>query len=387
MTQKEIDLLIKEADQNDGLAQVNLELFWSENGAARREIFNPATMALGIHIEGECVFDELAIQPDLLKYETDGEFRHRLNKAYNDKAEKIIGQRPLNEKETPQTDKYPQLKMLHDFFEAERKWEAGSWWLEKSASGVDELSRLLDRVEERNKNPRAFMLPENWDSEKQRLTAKGIKPPRYAGQRGPVTFAMSIYGIEDLIMLILDNEPIAARFRDLITTTIINIRTVIDEESGYSSGESPHGFAFFDDNCMMLNQEMYEFFGYPILKAIFDKYAPNDNDWRYQHSDSPMGHHLPVLSRLNFTQVNFGPTLTVNEIRSHMPKTIIQGQLHPYSLMRNEREKILLELSRDFEQSKQGKGVLFATAGSVNNGSRLSTIRLIMAAIQRFCRY
>jgi uroporphyrinogen-III decarboxylase len=70
-----------------------------------------------------------------------------------------------------------------------------------------------------------------------------------------------------------------------------------------------------------------------------------------------------------------------------MPNTVIQGQLHPFTFMRNERENILNELFRDFEQAKKRKGLLFATAGSVSNGSRLETFRLVMAAIQRYCRY
>jgi hypothetical protein len=42
---------------------------------------------------------------------------------------------------------------------------------------------------------------------------------------------------------------------------------------------------------------------------------------------------------------------------------------------------------RDYEMSLEKRGVVFATAGSINNGSRLTGMRLIMAAIQEFCRY
>ncbi|MBL8027734.1 MAG: hypothetical protein JNL74_15030 [Fibrobacteres bacterium] len=381
--------LISLTSRNNGLAPVDLEKFWAENEIACKDPFSKdaPVMACGIVMEGECVFSELGVPVDFWKYETDQEFRLSLNKAYNDKAEKIVGKRLLNENFIAPDEKYPAVKMLNDFFEAERLWESGSWWLKESAHSPEELEALLDRVEERNINSRKFMLPENWVEEKQRLIARGIKPPKYSSQRGPVTFATSVFGIENLIFLIMDKPELAARFRDLILKTMISIRTVLDEESGYTPENSPKGFSFYDDNCMMLNAEMYEFFAYPIVKTIFEKYAPDSTDWRYQHSDSAMGHHLPLLSKLNFTQVNFGPTLTVNEIHSFMPKTRVQGQLHPFTFMRDEKKNILLELLRDFEQAKERRGVVFATAGSVSNGSKLETLRLIMAGIQKYCRY
>jgi hypothetical protein len=48
---------------------------------------------------------------------------------------------------------------------------------------------------------------------------------------------------------------------------------------------------------------------------------------------------------------------------------------------------MVAETIRDFEYSRDKKGVVFTTAGSINNGSRLTGLRLIMSAIQRYCRY
>jgi hypothetical protein len=45
------------------------------------------------------------------------------------------------------------------------------------------------------------------------------------------------------------------------------------------------------------------------------------------------------------------------------------------------------ELLRDFELTREKRGLVFATAGSINNGSRPTGMRLIMAAIPRYCRY
>lgn len=65
----------------------------------------------------------------------------------------------------------------------------------------------------RLENLRDFMLPENWEEEKRRLTLLGKKAPRYRQQRGPCTFACSIYGVENLLLLACDDPSLFARFR------------------------------------------------------------------------------------------------------------------------------------------------------------------------------
>jgi hypothetical protein len=54
---------------------------------------------------------------------------------------------------------------------------------------------------------------------------------------------------------------------------------------------------------------------------------------------------------------------------------------------RNEEVNMVAECLRDFELSRAHKGVVFTTAGSINYGSRLTGLRLIMSTIQNHCRY
>jgi uroporphyrinogen decarboxylase len=262
-----------------------------------------------------------------------------------------------------------------------------SYWLYPGAETETELASLLDRVETRLANLREFILPPNWAQEKARLTALGLKPPRYRGQRGPVTFAMSLFGVEKLIFLIMDNPPLAARYRDVILRALLERARILDEEAGDTPATAPHGWGWADDNCAMLNAEMYEFFGWPILKAVFERYSPTPNDSRYQHSDSDMGHLLPLLGRLNLTGVNFGPNVMPADIRRHLPQAAIHGQLAPFTFSRNEEVNMVAEFLRDFGMVRDTKGLVFATAGSINNGSLLSGMRLLMAAIQEYGRY
>ena len=77
----------------------------------------------------------------------------------------------------------------------------------------------------------------------------------------------------------------------------------------------------------------------------------------------------------------------VDKIREHLPNAVIHGQLAPFVFSRNEEVNIVAELLRDIELAGDERGLLFATAGSINNGSRLTGLRLIMAAIQEFGQY
>ncbi|HNT35719.1 MAG TPA: uroporphyrinogen decarboxylase family protein [bacterium] len=380
--------LVEEARAHDGMIPMDLEKFWADNHLANSNPFGAEIpqVAFGATLTSECVFDELGVPEDVWRYHNDADWRLELNKAYNVKSEAIVGRRLVSENPPGDPTKhYPGVKGLHDVFEARNEWHNGSWWLMQSAHDEDELKALLDRVEQCD--IRSFILPPNWEEEKKRLMAMDIRPHLYRGQRGPVTFAASVYGAENLLFLILDNPELAVRFRDAILKTMLEIARVRDEEAGYTPETAPHGFSFCDDNCCLLNPEMYELFGYPIIKGIFERYCPDPGDSRFQHSDSAMGHLLPLMARLGMNRVNFGPTVMVNEIRKHLPNAIIYGQLAPFTYSRNEEERMVLEFFRDFEMSRQSRGLVFTTAGSINNGTRLTSMRLLMATIQRYGRF
>ncbi len=379
--------LVAAAHAAGGLAPLDVERFWADQQVAVKDPFGAhiPQVPLGIMMSWECVFAELGIPQDHWRYMNDHEWALALHKAYNDKAEQIVGRRLLRESFPDPARQYPAHKGLAELFEARNVWHDQSWWLMQVANTPDELEALLDRVAERD--VRSFILPENWDERKAELMSQGIRPPLFRGLRGPVTFAMSVYGVDNLIYLIYDQPDLAARFRDAILKGILDIARVLDEEAGYTPETAPHGFSFNDDNCALLTPEMYEFFGYPVLKAVFARYSPDPADRRGQHSDSAMGHLLPLLGSLDMTWVNFGPTLTVSQIREHCTQAVIRGQLAPFTFSRNEEERIVAEFLRDFRMAREKRGLLFTTAGSINNGSLLTGMRLIMSAIQHFGRF
>ena len=382
--------LVEKTHANNGMAPLDLGRFWADQEVAARDPFgeNCPQVPLGIMMGSYCVFDELCVEEDYKRLAHDHDWRLDLHRRYNDKAEEIVGRRVLSEAPAPDpSESYPGVKALHDIFESKNVWHSESYWLQQSAHNEEELAALLDRVEKRLEDLRTFLLPDNWDAERDRLMAMGKKPALYRSQRGPVTFATSIYGTENLIFLIIDKPDLARRFSDLILQSMLERARILDEEAGYTPETAPRGFSFADDNCCLLNPEMYELFGYPVLKGLFERYAPDPEDRRGQHSDSDMGHLLPILGRLDLKWANFGPTVMVDRIREHLPNAVIHGQLAPFTFSRNEEVNMVAEFLRDFEMTREERGLRFSTAGSINNGSRLTGMRLLMAAIQELGRY
>jgi len=367
------------------LLPVNLEQFWKDDAAAHEEnCFSPDApqAALGIRMSDECVFSELGEEGAQWGY-TPLEKRIDLNKRYNDKAEKIVGKRLLNENFAPADSHLPEVKRIGEVFGGKYVWFNDTEWLESDIKTPEELEARLDKIDKMDL--REFMLPQDWDEQcRIKFEKYGTRPGSWHGVRGPITLACSVFGIENLIYLIMDEPDLAKRFSDTIADVIIKMVGIMDKEAGTNAPD----FIFCDDNCCMLNAEMYEFFGYPILKRVFERFCPEPHHFRYQHSDSAMEHLLPVLGKLNFGGVNFGPTVTIDKIREYMPKTRIDGCIAPFTFMNNNREKIIAEVKRDCEMAKQyGRGVNITTAGSINDGSSLESMRTVMWAICEYGKY
>ena len=369
---------------------VDLEAFWADDALAHKEnCFSKSApqVALGIRMSDECVFSELQEAGEPWGY-TPRERRIELNRRYNDLAEKIVGRRLLSEEFPVREECFPGIRQIGEVFGGKYIFDGKTTWLEGSCRTPQELEKMLDRVDAMDL--RSFILPPNWEQEKKRIYEQcGKRPSVFRGIRGPVTLATSVYGTENMLFLYYDAPELFTRFRDSILWVVQGYIRIMDEEAGYTPETAPHGFSFNDDNCCLFTPEMYEAFGYPILSAIFAQCSPDPEDVRYQHSDSAMGHLLPILARLHLTGCNFGPTLTVRQIREQMPKTRIDGQLAPFTFMSNDEDAIIAEVKRDCEMAKEGdaRGLNLTTAGSINDGSLLTSMRAVMYAIQTYGRY
>ncbi len=368
---------------DDGL---DLNQFWQDNAkASMNNCFNDgSSIALGIHMNDECVFAELGITNIHPWQVLEPAVRAEFNRRYNDKAEKIVGRRFLKEEYLPADAHFPPVKRIGEVFGGTYNWRGNSEWLDQGIFRYQELEEVLDRVEKMDF--REFMLPPDWSAVKTYIYEKyGLRPAPLRSIRGPITLASSVMGAEDLIFLIHDQPDLARRFSAAISYAVLEMARVMDEEAGLT--EPLSGFSFFDDNCCLLTPEMYELFGYPILKTIFEHFSPLPGQRRYQHSDSDMGHLLPLLGRLELNGVNFGPNVLIPQIRQHLPQARIEGCIAPFTFSRNDKAELVRQTKRDcLDGLAHGAGISIATAGSINYGSSLKSLRLVMATIQEYGR-
>ena len=373
---------------------VDIEQFWKDDDIAHENnCFNPEAkqVAMGIRMSDECIWAELDVKGDPW-LDNPPELMRDLTRRYNDKAEKIVGRRLLDENYPKVTRRFPYTKRIGEIFGSRYVINHDTEWLLACCSTPEELEACLDRVEKIDVAD--FIIPDNWDAEVRRIYEEtGERPDPIALEyhiiRGPCTAATSLYGTENTLMLYYEEPELFARFGQVIGDVILKTSQALDAACGYDSTNYPHGFQFRDDNCALFTPEMYDIFGFPTLKKVFDYYSPNPEDERFQHSDSAMEHILPALGKLNLTGCNFGPTVTVDKIRKHMTMTRIDGVLAPYTFMRNNEEKITEEVKRDCLMAKASgvRGLNISTAGSTNNGSLLTSMLTVMETIQTYGRY
>lgn len=370
---------------------LDIEKFWQDDAKAHEgNCFSPqaSQVALGIRMSDECVFAELDEPGDPWGH-TPLKRRIELNRRYNDKAERIVGRRLLREDFLPEDAAFPPVKRIGEVFGGTYHFgQQTGEWLSSPIDTPAKLEKQLDQIDRLDLAD--FMLPTNWQQEKKRMfESYGRKPESIRHIRGPVTLAMSIYGTENMIFLYYDAPELYRRFSQTIEKVILQMSQVMDDEAGHPPASRPCGFSFADDDCCLLTPEMYEAFALPILQKVFSVYSPEPQHERYQHSDSAMSHLLPLLAKTHLTGCNFGPTVLVDEIRRHMPKTRIDGCLAPFTFMGNDPEAITREVRRDCEMIKASgtRGLNETTAGSINNGSLLTSMRTVMAAIQNYGQY
>jgi uroporphyrinogen decarboxylase len=375
---------------------LDVEQFWKDNDIAMMDnCFNPNApqVAMGIRMSVECVFDELGEKGEPWG-KNPPELMGRLCRLYNDKAEKIVGRRLLSETYPRNWEKFPPIKMIGEVFGGQYVYNNGVFWLEGNVKTPQDLEKVLDNVD--RMDIRSFILPPEWEDAKRKVfesSGETLDLLHYGRRvRGPVTLATSICGIENTVFWMYDEPELMHRFFDTIEKVILQYVSIVDEEAGEEKRKSQHkssGFRFSDDNCCMLTPELYEEFAYPVLRHVFDTVCPEPDDYRYQHSDSPMEHLLPILAKLNFRAVNFGPTVLADKIRKYIPGARIDGCLSPMVFMSNNDEAIIAEVKRDCEMSKNlnFRGLCIDTAGSINFGTKLTSMRTVMHAIQKYGRF
>jgi len=361
--------------------RLDLKHFWAENAASSGKPFRtdkpraPLTLALDDH----WLLGEMQL-PSTLPYYRDAEYRARINRLCNDRVEEALGIRPFR-----QTPEPPAILRIEEVFGcAVELTEGGTPWLQPAVSSIDGLRRLMDDMERMSDaDLRRLMFSRGGVVQRQLPGPDGAPRVVSPGSRGPATIGTSVCGTTEYLYWLVDYPADMERFGEVLAHTLIRYHRIVEQAAGVIY----RGYYWLDDNCALLSPAMYERFCLPVMRRVFAEFAPRPEDRRYQHSDSAMAHLLPVLTRLDFHAVNFGPTVSAAEIRRHMPRTEIHGQVAPATLRDGSPEDIIAEVRRDFDAVGADGGLVITTAGSISCGTSLQSIRWFMFAVQQYARY
>ena len=359
----------------------DLTAFWAENDLCRDRPFciDKPRAPIEISIDDHWLLEEMQV-PSTVQYFSDPTYRSETNRACNDRLEEQLGKRFFSESIDP-----PSILRLEEVMGSERHVvEGGTPWLEAGYLTIDALEAGIRDME-------------NWSDDQLRsviFSTRGIvtevepsnmgaKEIRRAGSRGPATQATSIVGTMNCLYWIMDYPEVMGKFFELLADIIIRYHRIVEVDSGVEY----QGYYWLDDNCALYSPDLYEEFCYPALKRVTDTFAPELGHYRYQHSDSEMRHLLPILSRIGFHGVNFGPTLPAELIRHHMPHAVIHGEVAPNTLRDKPLDAVVAEVRRDFDAVGGDGGLVVTTCGSVSAGTTIESIRGFMWAVHEYCRY
>jgi uroporphyrinogen decarboxylase len=359
---------------------LDVEAFWQEN--AHCQAFSPdkPRCALSFSPDDHWLFEFMAV-PSTLRYYQDKAYRDALHSQVNEITRQYVGQAFFDE-DTLQH----QPRRIENLFGCEFAYREGSTpWLVPVTGDPGDLARILDRAEETDLH--TWALPDEFLAEWEQRQAAG-KPPLSlgTGSRGPATIMTSVIDPTVLFLWMYDHPKLVARFRDVLTHKMIELNQILRAFSGY---DQPRWW-ITDDNSALFSPRLYREYCFPLLRELLDAMAPlgaGPQVWRYQHSDSAMGHLLDQQYELGIRFVNYGPEVDVALIRKKMPEAYIHGQLPPLLLRNGSPAEIRQRVIDDFAKAGAGGGLEVTTAGSLAAGTGVGRMRWLMKVVQEECRY
>ena len=351
--------------------------FWEENERCKDFSTNKPRCALGFSPDDHWLFEFLNV-PSTLRYYRDNEYRDGLCRESNRVTLEHVGRAFFDEDSWVHSP-----KRIENLFGSEFSYhEGGTPWLMPVTNDPDEFARVLDRVEKIDLKTWAF--PEDYlhEWEQRKKAGKPLQTGLGFGSRGPATVMTSVLDAETVFFWIYDHPELMRRFRDLLALKMVELNQVFRAFTGTTGT----GWWILDDNCALFNRELYREYCVPVLEKLLDAMAPGDA-YRFQHSDSAMGHLLDDQRELGIMHVNYGPTIDVALIREKMPKALIDGHMPPFLLRNGSPEEIKTRLIDDFNKAGQTGGMNIATSGSLAAGTGAGRMRWFMKLTQDHCRY
>jgi uroporphyrinogen decarboxylase len=355
--------------------------FWIENDECMKTFTrNKPRIPIRFWFDDHYLLEDMKL-PSTIRYYSDFEYRLELHKTINDKIEKAIGKRFYIEDE----DEFPEPERFEIIMGSYRELrEGGTPWLESRVKSIDDVKKIIENAEKLDMKKEVF--PEGWLIKKENYEKITGKKVRLGGNfsRGPATMATSILGTTNTCMFSMEEPDVMDDFFRVLSDNLVKYHGVLMHETGHDTRE---GYSINDDNCYLFTPDTYERFCAPVLKKLFNEFAPAKEHLRFQHSDSAMGHLMGILNDLGVNQVNLGPTIHPIDIRIAMPDVIIHGQIPPFTLRNGTREEIIDMVKRDIESVGSDGKLIECPAGSVAGGTSLENIRTYLRAVHTYGKF
>jgi uroporphyrinogen-III decarboxylase len=215
-----------------------------------------------------------------------------------------------------------------------------------------------------------FVLQRYVNAEK-RLVLEGIDIKMVAA-RGPLAVGGWLVGITDLMLAFKEDPPLAHRFLDLLTTTIISwLRAQLDVL------RAPEGIMLLDDIVGMISPTMFEEFVRPYLTRIF---AAFDGLIKVYHNDTPCPHLLKPMSTLGFDVFNFSHRTDIAKVQSEMPDIVLMGNVPPLDLMARGTAEQVEAWARECVQKTGGRNLILSAGGGMSPGAFPESVDALVRA-------
>ena len=360
--------------------ELDLEKFWQVNEQCMEPFStDKPRVPINYWLDDHYLFEAVEIS-STVKYYKDLDYRLKIHKKMNQITQKELGTTFYPEQERKITEERFEVIMG-----SHREYtEGGTPWLESQVKSIYDVKKLNERNKKLEIKEEIF--PPGWWEEKRRFEEKTGEKIKLGGQfsRGPATMATSILGTENTCLFIMEEEEIMTDFFKIMTDKQLEYQYALMEAT---DNDNQGGFQINDDNCCLFPPEQYEKFCAPFMAQVFKEFAPHKEDRRHQHSDSNMGHLMPILNDLGVNEANLGPNLHPTEIREAMPNTVIYGQVPPMVLRDGSPEEIIELVKRDIKAVGDDGGLVECPAGSVAAGTSFENLRVYMWAVQEYGQY